>query len=89
MLIVLEILLDRSISLLIFWGVWLLAPLLLKLGRRQIAERRVDALLIVDLLDEASHMFLGFGYRAVFAQVDLLFFDGADEAFGVWVLSRL
>ncbi len=48
----------------------------------------MGTLLIVDLLDKVSRLFLGFGCRSVFTQIDLLFLNGTDDAFGVWVLPR-
>src|SRR5262249_54499399 len=56
------------------------------LGREE-AQGRVDAFDVVDVVEETHDLPLGVGEVAGVGQVDLLFFDGAHEAFGVTVLA--
>jgi hypothetical protein len=46
----------------------------------------VNAFDVVDVVEEAAEVPLGVGEVLVVRQVHLLFFDGADDAFGVAVL---
>lgn len=64
-------------------------PLRLELLGRQVAKRRVDALDVVDRVDEVPDLLAGLGEVLVVGEIDLLFFDGAHEAFGVTVLAWL
>jgi hypothetical protein len=62
--------------------------LLLELQRREIAQRRMDALDVVNVIEEAPDLPMGVREVVVLGEIDLLFFDGAHEAFGITVLAR-
>ena len=57
------------------------AAVALELGRRQVAERRVQALLVVDLLQKHAHAGLGLGQIAIFRAVDLFVLQGFHKRF--------
>ena len=52
----------------------------LKLHRRQIPERGVQPLAIINVLEEAGKTILDVGHRPVLPEVDLLGLQGLDEA---------
>src|SRR6267143_4439247 len=58
----------------------LLPPLLLELPRREVAQRRVNALDVVNVVEEAGDLPEGVGEVLVVGEVHLLFFDGPDQA---------
>src|SRR5215470_12461279 len=61
-------------------------PLLLELGRRQVAQRRVDPLDVVHRLDEAAELLPGIGEIAVLGQGDFFLLDRSHQPLGVAVL---
>ena len=64
-------------------------PLLFELPGCQIAEGRVDAFDVVDVVEETGDLPKGVGEVLVLGEIHLLFFDGAHETFGVAVFARL
>ena len=54
--------------------------------RRQVTQCRVDAFAIVDVIQKAGQLLVGIGEVLIVRQIDLLFFDGADQPFGIRVL---
>src|SRR5260370_8117589 len=69
-------------------GLALVLPLLLELRRRQVAQRRVDALVVVDRVDEVAKLPVGIGVVLVLRQVYFLFLDRPHQPLGVTVLAR-
>src|SRR5688572_13341615 len=65
------------------------SPLLLEFAWRQVAERRVDAFDVVDVIEKAGELPLGIGEVVVLGEIHLLFFDGAHESLGIAVFTRL
>ena len=55
--------------------------LALELDRGQVAERRVQAFLVVDLLQEHANARLGLGQMAIFGAVDLFVFQSFHKRF--------
>ncbi len=63
--------------------------LLLELDRRQIAEGRVQPLLIIDRFEKMADGSSRFRHRLIFAQVHLFVFEGLHEAFCLRVVIRI
>lgn len=59
---------------------------LLELGRWFVFQRRVQALAIVELVDEVADAGLGFFEGLVLVEIDLFVFEGSDEALGFGVV---
>src|SRR5918999_361785 len=68
------------------------SPGLLKLDWSEIAERRMNTLCPIDIVDELANLRERLGEVAVLRQGDLLFLDGPDHALGIavlpWVADR-
>ena len=64
----------------------LLFPVGFKFSWRQITECGVDALMLIDLLDELANLCVCVGETMIIRQVHLLFFDGAYQPLSVAVL---
>lgn len=58
----------------------------LELRRGQVAERRMDALTLVDVVQEAPDLRVGVGKVAILRQGHLLFFDRPHQPLGIAVL---
>src|SRR5262245_22204207 len=69
-------------------GALLLAPLLLELLRRQVAQRRMDSLAIIHLVQEPTQLPQRVGEVEVLRQGHLFFLDGPQQPLGVAVLTR-
>src|SRR5947209_2776185 len=65
----------------------LLEPLLLELRRGQVAQRRVDALAFVHVVEEPARLPQRVGEVGVLGQRHLLFLDGPHQPLGVAVLA--
>ncbi len=61
----------------------------LELCRGQVAQRRVDARVLVDIVQQAPDLRVGVGEVTVFGQRHLLLFDRRHESLGIAVLTRL
>src|SRR6185437_2111215 len=61
----------------------------LELGRRQVAERRVEAFLVVDLFEELADRSARLGQVAVFVAQDLLVLERLHERFAGRVIPRI
>src|SRR5215467_361527 len=70
-------------------GALLPAPLLLELLRRQVAQRRMDSLAIIHLVEEPTQLPQRVGEVEVLRQGHLFFLDGPHQPLGVAVLTRL
>lgn len=57
-------------------------------GWRQISEPGVDPLFLIDILDKTANLFPSVSQIGVFIEIDFLFFDRANDAFGITVLGR-
>src|SRR4029077_2118774 len=68
-------------------GGGLTTPLVFELPGRQVAQGRVDTFAVVDIVEETSDLPVGVGEVVVVGQVHLLFFDGANQAFGVAIFA--
>jgi hypothetical protein len=53
------------------------APLLLELQRRQVAQRRVDAFDVVDIIEETPDLPMSVAEVVILGEIDLLFFERA------------
>ncbi len=62
-----------------------LPGILLKLGGRQIAQRRVEPLLVIDPLDEFADACPGGGQVTIFGSVNLLVFKRFHKALGLGI----
>src|SRR5690606_11765589 len=58
----------------------------LKLDRREVVQRGMNALLHVDLLNPMANLLLGIVKITVVAVIDMFLFKGAHEAFGESIL---
>ncbi len=61
----------------------------LELHRRQRAQRRVDTLVLVDLIQEAPDLRVGIGEVPLLSQRHLLVFTGPQQPFSVAILAWL
>jgi hypothetical protein len=66
-----------------------LPPLRLELGGRQVVQRRVDALVMIHLFDEAAQVGPRIGKIAAHVEVELLFLEGARDSLGIRVAGWL
>ena len=64
-------------------------PALLEFSRRKVAQRGVDALVHVDVVQELGKMEPGIIIVFIVRQVNFFLFDGADEPLSVAVLPDL
>jgi len=64
----------------------LTVPLLLEFGWGEIAQRGIDTLVHVNLVEEAPHLAVGIIVVEVLWQVNFLLLDRSDETFSVAVL---
>ena len=64
----------------------LLPPLRLEFGWGEIAQRRMDPLVHVHVIQEAADLVICIMIVQVLGQVKLLFLDGPDQTLGVAVL---
>src|SRR3984957_3386080 len=70
-------------------GAVLGTPLLLELRRRQVAQRRVNSLDVIDRVEEPAQLAAGIGVVLVFRQVHFLFLDRPPQPLGEAVLLGL
>ena len=61
----------------------------LEFGGCQVAQCRVNTFGLIHIFDEVSDAPVGIAIVLVFVQIDLLFFDGANDALSVGVLRGL
>src|ERR1700681_1490424 len=61
------------------------SPLLLELAGRRVPQGGVNAFDVVNVVEETCDLPLSVGEVLVLGEIHLLFFDGADETFGVTV----
>ena len=61
----------------------LLSPLRLEFSWGEIAQRRVDPLAHIDIIQEAPNLVIGIMIVEILRQVNLLFLDRSDETLGV------
>src|SRR6266852_2445567 len=61
--------------------------ILLELGGRHIAQRRVEPLFVIDSLDEFADACLGVGQVTIFGSVNLLIFKRLPKALGLGILG--
>jgi hypothetical protein len=67
----------------------LLAPLRLGIGRGEIAQRGVNPLAHIDIIQEAPNLAIGIMIVEILRQVNSPFLDRADETLGAPVLPGL
>src|SRR5271166_115320 len=63
-------------------------PVLLELHRRQIAQRRMDPLVIVHVVQEAAQLTPGLGVALIVRQIDFFLLDGSHKALSEAILFR-
>jgi hypothetical protein len=61
----------------------------LKLGWREVAQGRVNPLVLIDLVQEATEVLVGPVKVGIIMKRDFLFIDGAHETLGRSILRRL